>query len=242
MNIIKLSAIPSTNEHLKQLVAKQVVDNFTVVWALHQTTGKGQMGSTWNVENGKNLTISILIKDLIVDVQQLFTLNIVVSLAVISVLENEKIPHLSIKWPNDIMSGNYKIGGILIENSIKTNGEVLSVIGIGLNVNQLFFENLPNASSLAKITGKEFDLEELLNSILQSLQYYLAQMRTDSPSIWKMYHQKLFKNGIPAPFEKPSGEKFMAIIQKVTPDGRLELLLENDQLVNFDVKEVKHLY
>lgn len=242
MNIIKLSAIPSTNEHLKQLVAKQVVDNFTVVWALHQTTGKGQMGSTWNVENGKNLTISILVKDLIVDVQQLFTLNIVVSLAVISVLENEKIPHLSIKWPNDIMSGNYKIGGILIENSIKTNGEVLSVIGIGLNVNQLFFENLPNASSLLKITGLEYDLEHLLNKILSALQFYIAQMRVEASSIWKMYHEKLFKIGVPAPFEKPSGEKFMAIIQKVTLDGKLQLLLENDELIFVDVKEIKLLY
>lgn len=242
MNIIKLSAIPSTNEHLKRLVAKQVVDNFTVVWAIHQTNGKGQMGSIWNVENGKNLTISIFIKDLIVDLQQLFTLNIVVSLAVISVLENEKIPLLSIKWPNDIMSGNYKIGGILIENSIKTSGEVLSVIGIGLNVNQVSFENLPNASSLIKITGLEYDLEQLLNKILSALQFYIAQMRVDTFSIWKMYHEKLFRIGVPAPFEKPSGEKFMAIVQKVTPDGLLELLLENDELEHFDVKEVKFLY
>jgi BirA family biotin operon repressor/biotin-[acetyl-CoA-carboxylase] ligase len=242
MNIIKLNAIPSTNEHLKQLVAKQVTDNFTVVWALHQTNGKGQMGSTWDVEKGKNLTISILVKDLIVDVKQLFTLNIVVSLAVISVLEKEKIPHLSIKWPNDIMSGQHKLGGILIENSIKTNGEVLSFIGIGLNVNQLSFINLPNASSLIKIMGLEYDLEQLLNKILSSLQFYIAQMRIDSSSIWKIYHQKLFKIGIPAPFEKPNGEKFMAIIHKVTSDGKLELLLENDELVHFDVKEVKLLY
>lgn len=242
MNIIKLNAISSTNEHLKQLMAQQVVSNLTVVWAKHQTLGRGQMGSTWEVEEGKNLTFSILIKDLIVDVHQLFTLNIVVSLAVFSTLEQIKIPKLTIKWPNDILSGHSKIGGILIENSFKSNGEVYSVVGIGLNVNQLSFENIPNASSLAKIMGKEYDLEVLLNKILQSLQYFLAQMRTDSPSIWKMYHQKLFKIGVPTPFEKPNGQKFMAIIQKVTPDGRLELLQENDELVHFDVKEVKLLY
>lgn len=242
MNIIKLNAISSTNEHLKHLMAQQVVSNLTVVWAKNQTLGKGQMGSSWEVEEGKNLTFSVLVKDLIVDVHQLFTLNIVVSLAVFSALEQIKIPKLAIKWPNDILSGNSKIGGILIENSFKSNGEVYSVVGIGLNVNQLSFDNIPNASSLAKITGKEYDLEVLLNNILQFLQYYLAQMRTDSPSIWKMYHQKLFKIGVPAPFEKPNGEKFMAIIQKVIPDGRLELLLENDELVYFDVKEVKLLY
>ena len=180
MHIIKLSAINSTNDYLKELVAKQVVTNFTIVVAESQLKGKGQMGSVWVSEVGKNLTFSILIKDLIVDVKQLYTLNIVISLAIISVLEQYKIPTVRIKWPNDIMSGNHKIGGILIENSFKSDGEVFSVVGIGLNINQINFENLPNASSLKLKTGQDYPIEELLQELCQSIKQFVLKMNFDS--------------------------------------------------------------
>ena len=242
MHIIKLSAINSTNDYLKELVAKQVVTNFTIVVAESQLKGKGQMGSVWISETGKNLTFSILIKDLIVDVKQLYTLNIVISLAIISVLEQYKIPTVRIKWPNDIMSGNHKIGGILIENSFKSNGEVFSVVGIGLNINQINFENLPNASSLKLKTGQDYPIEELLQELCQSIKQFVLKMNFDSESIWNLYHQKLFKIGVPMAFEDKNGMKFMGIIQQVSQQGLLNILLENDAVVQFGIKEVKMLY
>ncbi|WP_396149868.1 biotin--[acetyl-CoA-carboxylase] ligase [Flavobacterium sp.] len=242
MHIIKLSAINSTNDYLKELVAKQVVTNFTIVVAESQLKGKGQMGSVWISETGKNLTFSILIKDLIVDVKQLYTLNIVISLAIISVLEQYKIPTVRIKWPNDIMSGNHKIGGILIENSFKSNGEVFSVVGIGLNINQINFENLPNASSLKLKTGQDYPIEELLQELCQSIKQFVLKMNFDSESIWNLYHQKLFKIGVPMAFEDKNGVKFMGIIQQVSQQGLLNILLENDAVVQFGIKEVKMLY
>ena len=242
MHIIKLSAINSTNDYLKELVAKQVVTNFTIVVAESQLKGKGQMGSVWVSEVGKNLTFSILIKDLIVDVKQLYTLNIVISLAIISVLEQYKIPTVRIKWPNDIMSGNHKIGGILIENSFKSNGEVFSVVGIGLNINQINFESLPNASSLKLKTGQDYPIEELLQELCQSIKQFVLKMNFDSESIWNLYHQKLFKIGVPMAFEDKDGVKFMGIIQQVSQQGLLNILLENDAVVQFGIKEVKMLY
>ena len=66
---------------------------------------------------------------------------------------------LSVKWPNDILSANKKIGGILIENTVKGKKINNSIIGIGLNVNQEKFpDSLKNVTSLKKITNKEFDL------------------------------------------------------------------------------------
>ena len=242
MHIIKLSAINSTNDYLKELVAKQVVTNFTIVVAESQLKGKGQMGSVWVSEVGKNLTFSILIKDLIVDVKQLYTLNIVISLAIISVLEQYKIPTVRIKWPNDIMSGNHKIGGILIENSFKSNGEVFSVVGIGLNINQINFESLPNASSLKLKTGQDYPIEELLQELCQCIKQFVLKMNFDSESIWNLYHQKLFKIGVPMAFEDKDGVKFMGIIQQVSQQGLLNILLENDAVVQFGIKEVKMLY
>ena len=242
MDIIKLSAINSTNDYLKELIAKQVVTNFTVVTSKSQINGKGQMGSVWISESGKNLTFSVLIRDLIVDVKQLYTLNIVVSLTIISVLEKYKIPSVTIKWPNDIMSGNHKIGGILIENSFKSDGEVFSIVGIGLNINQINFENLPNASSLKCKTGVDYDLDELLDEFCVSIRQFVSKIRTQTDSIWNSYHQKLFKIGIPMAFENKKGEKFMGIIQHVSPEGLLNVLLEDDSVVSFGIKEIRMLY
>ncbi len=242
MDIIKLSAINSTNDYLKELIAKQVVTNYTVVTTKSQVNGKGQMGSVWISESGKNLTFSVLIKDLIVDVKQLYTLNIVVSLAIISVLEKYKIPSVTIKWPNDIMSGNHKIGGILIENSFKSDGEVFSIVGIGLNINQINFENLPNASSLKYKTGVDYDLDELLEEFYISIRKYVLKISSQTDSIWNLYHQKLFKLGTPMAFENKKEEKFMGIIQHVSPEGLLNVLLENDSIVQFGIKEIRMLY
>ncbi len=116
MNIIKLDAIDSTNEYLKQLISNNLLPNFTVVTANFQSKGKGQMGSSWSSEAGKNLTMSILVFDILSDSQDMFYLNMAVALSVQEVLKNFNVPNVAIKWPNDIMSGKQKLGGILIEN------------------------------------------------------------------------------------------------------------------------------
>ena len=108
MKLIKLDAIDSTNDFLKALASKDELDNFTVVIAENQTKGKGQMGEKWVTESGKNLTMSVLIKGFLFDNEQVFNLNIIVSLSLIDTLKSLNIPDLTIKWPNDIMSYNKK--------------------------------------------------------------------------------------------------------------------------------------
>lgn len=243
MNIIKLDATTSTNDFLKDLLTKQFVENFTVVVAEHQTNGKGQMGAVWNVESGKNLTFSVLVRDLLLDVQAIFHLNVAVAVSIIEGLNTFNIGGMSIKWPNDILADAKKIGGILIENSIKRNGEIFSIVGIGLNVNQENFENLPKAGSLLGITGRVFDKEAVMLAILENLRRNLSLLRTkEYERLWKSYDSCLFKKGIPMPFEANDGSHFMGIIQGVTPNGKLEVLLENDAVKTFDIKEVKLLY
>jgi BirA family biotin operon repressor/biotin-[acetyl-CoA-carboxylase] ligase len=242
MNIIKLGAINSTNDYLKQLIATQYVDNFTVVAAEHQTKGRGQMGSVWETEPSKNLTFSVLIKDLLIDIKEIFALNAAVAVSIMEALTEIKVPDVCIKWPNDILAGSKKIGGILIENSIKNNGEIFSVVGIGLNVNQKGFESLPKASSLAVVAGHEFDRDVLMQIIVNNLrQNVSALLNNGSAGIWEKYHKKLYKRGIPMPFEK-NNQKFMGIIQSVTRNGNLEVLLEDDTVVSYGIKEVQLLY
>ena len=134
------------------------------------------MGSVWDSEVGKNLTMSVFIKDSLLDVNQIFNLNIGVALAVVQALETFDIPDLMIKWPNDIMSYNFKIAGILIENSIKSDGTVHSIVGLGLNVNQINFVNLPKASSLAVICDAQFDKEKIMYRIVEKMKQNIASL------------------------------------------------------------------
>ena len=242
MKVIKLDAIDSTNEFLKGLSNKQELENFTVVTAETQTKGKGQMGAVWASEPSKNLIMSILVKDFLRDICQIFNLNIVVSLAVLEVLESSKIPDLSIKWPNDIMSYNKKIGGILIENTIKSDGTILSIVGLGLNVNQTNFENLVKASSLAVISGKNFDKETLLFAIGRAIKRNTALGQQHSLILWDKYTNNLYKKGLPTAFSDLNNNNFMGIIQGVSAVGKLQVLLEDDSISEFGIKEIQMLY
>lgn len=242
MNIIKLSAINSTNDYLKSLSSGQYVENFTIVVAEHQTDGKGQMGAKWDTTPGKNLTFSVLIKDLLLEINEIFNLNAAVAVSIVQALKKFNVPDLGIKWPNDILAGNKKIGGVLIENSIKKDGEIFSVVGIGINVNQLDFEGLPKASSLAIATGKEYDKLAILEAIAENLlRNVSALLNKDADAIWDKYHKKLYKKGKPMPFEQQD-RKFMGIIQGVTKCGSLQLLLEDDSVAKFQIKEIQMLY
>lgn len=242
MHLIKLDAIGSTNDYLKSLLQTGSPQDFTVVTAETQTGGRGQMGARWFSDPGKNLTVSILVRNPVNDVSQIFSLNAAVATAVILALENLHIPQLALKWPNDIMSGRKKIGGILIENSVKSAGDIVSVVGIGLNVNQLDFRDLPNASSLAAVTGKTFNKEQLLVSMVGSMQSQVSLLACAADKVWETFDRYLFRKGHPTAFEDASGARFMGIILKAGRDGKLHIALEDESVKTFGLKEVTMLY
>lgn len=243
MHIIKLSAIDSTNSYLKELTAKQTVENFTVVVAENQTNGRGQRGANWEVEEGKNLTFSVLVKDVLLNFDEVFNLNVVVAVSLFQTFSNLKIPSLAIKWANDILADKKKICGILIENQFKSNSEILSVIGIGINVNQENFSNLPQASSLKNISGSDWNKDEVLLVFLNQFQNNINLYKNEGANyFWEAYHENLFKKNVPMAFENSSGVKFMGIIKQVLPNGLLQIELEDDSLQLFDIKELKMLY
>ncbi|MFP9114219.1 biotin--[acetyl-CoA-carboxylase] ligase [Flavobacterium sp. RHBU_3] len=242
MNIIKLSAISSTNDYLKELLSSGDIQNFTVVTADVQTGGRGQMGAVWNAEPGKNLTFSLLLKDLITNSAAIFSLNVAIATAIADAVLSFGIADVSVKWPNDILAGNKKIAGILIENSFKSNGEIHSVIGIGLNVNQQNFNGLPKASSMAVAASREFDKNEVLTAVLNSIKQNILKLQDNGAAVlWQDYHDMLFKKGVPMPFEA-DGNRFMGIIQGVSENGYLQVLLENDTIVEYGLKEIQLLY
>ena len=242
MRIIKLNAIDSTNLFLRSLSIDTNVEDFTVVVAKHQTKGRGQMGTVWSSQDAKNLTFSVFKRFDNLKLDQHFVISMVASLAVINTLKKLNLPKLSVKWPNDILSANKKICGILIENVIKQNNVAATVVGIGLNVNQVNFSNLPQASSLLNVTGISYDLDELLQSILKELEILFDLVESNHfKTIKTTYESYLFRKDKPSTFKNEEG-LFSGFIKGVSNEGLLEVLLEDNILKTFDLKTIKLLY
>ena len=243
MKIIKLSATDSTNSFLKEMASNSVVENFTVVVTENQVKGRGQQGSVWESEVGKNLIFSVFVTFESLSVSDKKYLNYAVSLAVFEVLQQENISGIAIKWPNDILSAKKKIGGILIENSLKGAKISSSVIGIGLNVNQTSFSSsLENASSLTLSSNRTFDLEQLLIEIVTSLKSKISLLNTKAfESIETSYLNVLYKKNIPTMFKDSYDVLFMGIIRGVSKDGKLQVELEDETFKEFGIKEISFL-
>ncbi len=243
MRIIKLDATQSTNSYLRHLSSIEQVEDFTMVIAKNQTQGKGQMGSVWLSEPSKNLTFSVFKDVSVIPLSQSFYTSMAVALAVEKALSALFLPRLRIKWPNDILSDNKKICGILIENVIKQNRIKASVVGIGLNVNQTKFENLPHASSIKCITGRHYNADELALGILQRLKHYFLLLETGRHGEVKTeYENLLFRKNKPSTFKDAEGLMFSGFIKGVAESGHLQVLMEDGILKEFDLKEISLMY
>ena len=223
--LIKLNAIPSTNNFLKERYQKGVCVDGDLVWAKEQTKGRGQRERKWISTAENSLTFSVYRSYTNFYSRNAFMVSAAVAIGIINALRVIGIPDLKIKWPNDILSCNKKVAGILIENVFKKSQLKASIIGVGLNVNQLSFVDLPHAGSLASVTGKEWILEEVFNSLKEALELTLFSINTMSKEYWiKEYSNLLWKKDEVALFER-NGTSFKAISRGLSPEGFL--LLEN---------------
>ena len=192
-NLIKLNATSSTNDKVKMLIKSKKISPGDIVWAEYQYKGRGQYKNKWNSSRGKNLLISLYRDFKGLRPMQSSYINFVISLSVIKTIEHYISNENYIKWPNDIMSAQKKISGILIENSI--NGDDLnnSIIGIGINVNQTRFKNIVNATSIKLITNTETRIEEVLDKLVKNIGFYVKMLiARDFDNIMGLYNSRLY--------------------------------------------------
>lgn len=241
MKIIKLNATDSTNSFLKELALNSFLEDYTVVTTNNQTNGRGQMHTNWVSEPFKNLTFSVFTTLKNVQILHQPYLNFCVSLAVYYTLKEQNIRSLSIKWPNDIMAGDKKLCGILIETTLKKNTIKNTVIGIGLNVNQEHFSNhLKKVTSLKNITKKDFDIHILLKLIVSKIKEFIEMLENNKlESIYQNYLTVLYRKNIPTTFFNIKNQSyFMGVIKEVNKFGQIVIMLEDDSINEFGTKEV----
>ena len=239
MKIIKLDAIDSTNSYLKKLLNKESLDDLTVVVSKHQTKGRGRNGNVWSNKPSLNLAFSIYKRFSDFEIDKKFMLNVISSISVYETLKKYNLLDLTIKWPNDIMTADKKISGILIENNIRGNRIKYSVIGIGININQREFKNLPNATSIFIETGKLNSVETIAHELQRSLEKNFDEFKTNEREILNTYNRLLYRRNETSNFSANDMNKFRGKIIKVGIDGKITIRVSNIQSFKYTESEIK---
>jgi BirA family transcriptional regulator, biotin operon repressor / biotin---[acetyl-CoA-carboxylase] ligase len=237
-NIAFVAACPSTNDLALSLLQRSHPAEGTVVITHHQTAGRGQRGNQWQAQPGQNLTLSLILKPSFLSVKQQFLLTVVTTLALYDLISGVTASAPNIKWPNDLLVDDKKVCGILIENQLQGHSISTSVIGIGLNVNQLVFD-FPTATSLAHVGRKEFELEPLLHQLFSLLEARYLQLRHGMhAALMDDYLLRLYRFQQPALYEA-NNETFEGTILGVDDWGKLKMETPTG-LKFFDLKEIQY--
>ncbi len=239
MKIIKLDAIDSTNSYLKKLLNKKSLDDLTVVVSKHQKQGRGRNGNIWSNKPSLNLAFSIYKRFGDFEIDKKFMLNVISSISVYETLKKYNLFDLTIKWPNDIMTEDKKISGILIENNIRGKKIKHSVIGIGININQSKFKNLPNATSIFIETGKLNSVETIACELQKILEKNFNLLKINENELIKNYNSLLYKKNETSNFSANDMSKFQGNIIKVGIDGKITIRVSNKQLSKYSESEIK---
>ena len=214
-------SIGSTNTYLRELNGGDPAYDYEVAVADFQTAGRGQKGNTWESEQGKAIALAV-------------------SDAVIAAAGPEYAAGFSVKWSNDIYYKDFKMAGILIENTLQGSSILDTVVGVGLDVNQeLFVSDAPNPISLKNITGRDYDRDALLDDIIAR---FIGYMELDTPSqragVDELYRSRLYRREGYHKFRDAQGE-FDACIEGIRPDGCLMLLTRSGDHRVYEFKQVQ---
>jgi BirA family biotin operon repressor/biotin-[acetyl-CoA-carboxylase] ligase len=235
-DIINLPECHSTNEIAMAKVKSKDGAEGTIIVTENQTKGKGQRGNVWYTQAGKNLTFSLILSPKFLKPLDQFNLNVIASKAIHEVL-SQYVHGLKIKWPNDIVhEEDGKLGGILIENIIGQNSIEYSIVGIGLNLNQLTFE-ISSATSVAKLSGGEVEKWEIFKLLIQKIESnYLELKKGNMKNLKNYYMHHLYRFDQMAKYK--DSIEFEGKIVAINDYGQLGIQKKEGMVNYYNFKEV----
>ncbi|MCK5776076.1 MAG: biotin--[acetyl-CoA-carboxylase] ligase [Bacteroidales bacterium] len=235
-----MEEVDSTNNYLWELSEKENLPDFYSVSTDFQTKGKGQDDNKWESAKGQNILISIIVNPDFLLAEDAYQISRWVSISIIEYLKSKGLDKLKIKWPNDIYVGRKKLAGILIQNAMAGVNLTKSMIGIGLNVNQLkFTSNAPNPVSVKQITGSSYGIYKEIIVLKGILQKNYSKLKQDPQHFIKTYYHLLYQLNEKC-FYLIGNKVVQGEIQGVNQFGQL-ILAQHEGVFEYDVKEIKFL-
>lgn len=237
--LLKYPVLASTNTFAAEMVSKSNPSEGTVIMAIDQNDGRGQIGNKWESEAGKNITLSVILYPSFLPIQQQFWLNKAVALAVRDCIAHYIPSEVKVKWPNDIYIKDNKVSGILIQNTLTGSKISSTIVGIGINVNQLeFITNPPNPTSFHLETGSIFPIQPIVYNLCEYLEARYLQLKASQRAIIERdYFQYMYRYQEESLFQKPMGAFFKGKIVGVSDMGKL-MIETKEGMEQFGIKEV----
>ena len=240
--LIILSSIDSTNIYAMQDINDGLATHGKAYFTFEQTAGKGQRGNKWYSEPGQNILLSIVLMPNDLSSSDIFLGSGAIAAGCYDFFSTIAGEETRIKWPNDLYWGDRKAGGILIENIFAGQKWKYSVVGIGININQVMFDPaLSNPVSLRQITGKTFDIQALLDNLFACLSIRWNQLYEDKQSILTFYNEKLYKKNCLIQIKK-NIRSFPATLKGVTANGQLEVYTSTTEYFTHGEGEINMNY
>lgn len=237
---IHLSEVDSTNNYTAKLIAADKLFDGAVILADKQLNGRGQRGNVWSSSSDNQYTASFYWQTAFLSATEHAFLNMAVAIAVMETLSDLGVSNSCIKWPNDILCKDKKVGGILLEAQW-FNGQMKGII-IGVGINCTSEANLPSAIALDKLLEKapsNVEIAQVMYSKLLKQRQLLEQKKFDE--IVNVYHQNLWrKNVLQKVNIKEIGECEIEIL-RVNNQGDLIILLNNEER-SMSLQEIQFNY
>ncbi|MDW8301550.1 MAG: biotin--[acetyl-CoA-carboxylase] ligase [Bacteroidia bacterium] len=241
-NHLHFTEITSTNQVAVSLLETKLPEG-TIITALYQTQGRGQQGSVWYSEHGKNVLFSIVLYPNFLQVQKQFYLTMAMALAVKNTVQHF-IAHRNvyIKWTNDILVENKKIAGILIENQIQGEQLRSSVVGIGINVNQQEFGAMAyKATSCFLETRQVTSLEYWYKLLCEQIQSYYLKLKNQQYDAIKVEYTQNLAGYHEKRHYIANNQVIEGIILGIDDYGRLAMQQDN-QVKYYEVKQIEWIF
>ena len=239
--------LPSTNREAVQL-AQAEVEHGTVVAADSQTAGRGRLSRSWFSPPGANLYCSIILRVTRPPerlTEWLSWLPLISALAAAEAIEQVSSIHVSVKWPNDLLISERKVGGILCESGTGTRSNPFQIIGIGLNVN-LDHDDWPadlrdSATSIWQERKIVVDRNRLLAQLLLELEQCIDELAIHGTNrISLAYYQRCSTIGHMVRATLGNGDIVVGLAEGIGQDGSLRVRPQATQ-PGSETPEVVHL-
>ena len=227
--ILRFESLPSTNTELARQASEGAGEGLSVL-ADEQTAGRGRLQRAWSSPKGAGLYFSILLRPAIApDYWPLITF--MAALAVGDALSEACDVNTDIKWPNDLLSGERKICGILAESVETPTGRAV-IVGIGINLTAGAYpaEIANMATSVAEASGRAPEREALLAALLRALsRWYSLVHEVDGPQkiVAAWTSRSSYASGKAVQVAN-GDEVWQGITRGVESDGALRLETETD--------------
>jgi BirA family biotin operon repressor/biotin-[acetyl-CoA-carboxylase] ligase len=219
------NTIDSTNEECKRIELKK---GFHVIISEHQTMGKGRLGKAWSSPSSGNIYMSIYSKESINEAP----LSLIVGLICANVINSMiKTNEVGLKWPNDIILANKKIGGILIEKEVM-GAKINNIVGIGINLNHPDKEIWWGDLSSFNISPMR---NELINGILKN---YIDFCEHGIDSWEEKWHELCVHMNLNIKIKHNEKVIETGLFDGINSDGSLILRLPSNKIINYEHGEI----